>query len=508
MNHQIIILTPTIINIYGEIFSVIGTIISTEDSPNTNRFKFVVKKEVKKNSYVKINNIIGFVDELESSNPYYQSADSVAYYEKEQPLSKIYPTEQSEFLVASCQIFGELEGGRLQRISQPPKPGQNVELADPKSISKVLGLKENGLWLGDLEAHDMEIEIDSNKLLKKHLAILAISGAGKSYFVSVILEELMKKNLMLPIVLVDVHGEYVSLFEELPDGIQKKINIISDVKIGFKNVGPSTLVQWLPLSRTQTRDITTELYKIEKEVKGAYDIDDVIERVEKSDARTATKNSLTKWLSYLKHYGIFGKVDSITVDELVRPNQLSIINLKEIDNNTIKQIIVSHFANLMFNKRKNNKIPPFVLIVEEAHNFANQSSKDKNISKHVLETIAREGRKFEASLTVISQRPVQLDTTILSQCNTHAILRVTNPNDIKHIQESSEGFTNQIAKDLPGLCVGEVFLTGEAVNKPLLFKVRRRKLRTVKEDKTMDEMLKEWGDGVEKEKTNKIEAFI
>ena len=246
--------------------------------------------------------------------------------------------------------------------------------------------------------------------------------------------------------------------------------------------------------------------KIEKEVQGTYDIDLVIDKVKESNISTNTKNSLIKWLEYLKTFGMFGKVDSINIHELVKPGQLSIIDLREIDSLTIKQIIVSYYARRMFNKRKKDELPPFSLIIEEAHNFASQAKEDKNISKSILQTIAREGRKFGASLVVISQRPVQLDTTVLSQCNSHAILRVTNPNDIKHIQESSEGFTTQMAKDIPGLAVGEVFLTGEAVNKPVLFKVRKRIIDTSEKDKTLDDMLKEWmGKG---DKVDNVSTFI
>ena len=92
-----------------------------------------------------------------------------------------------------------------------------------------------------------------------------------------------------------------------------------------------------------------------------------------------------------------------------------------------------------------------------------------------IEELAREGRKFAACLVLISQKPVQLSTTALSQCNSNIILRVTNPYDLRHIEESCEGVTNEMMNMLPGLKVDEALITGEVVRYPLLVNVRERK---------------------------------
>jgi hypothetical protein len=68
-----------------------------------------------------------------------------------------------------------------------------------------------------------------------------------------------------------------------------------------------------------------------------------------------------------------------------------------------------------------------------------------------------------------------LDTTALSQCNTHIILRITNPYDLKHVEESSEGLDRRSADMINGLRVGEALISGEATHFPLFFKVRKRK---------------------------------
>ncbi len=484
--------------------TVVGTIISTDDGPNTINYDFIIKEIIQKNMFVKCNDVLAVVEEIISSNPYYAKAEAVAYYEKERTMSDIYPTARSNYTVARARILGKIDHDKILRVTYPVKPGDTVEIADNESIKMILGLDKQGLWIGNLENHNLKIKLNITKLFKKHLAILAMSGAGKSYSVSVLLEEMMKTNPMVPIVLIDVHGEYAPLFKNLPANINTKVKIIETIQIGFKNVNSSMLAQWINTSEAQEIEISKQINKVRHEFKGSYDINDVVKKILDTDGgKQATKEAAIRKLEYLDRLDLFDKMDSITLEQLIKPNQLSIINMRNIDSQKVKQMIVSYYAKRMFTERKRNKIPPFILLLEEAHNFANQSAQDKNLSKSILQTIAREGRKFGASLVMVSQRPVQLDTTVLSQCNTHAILRVTNPNDIKHIQESSEGFNSTMARELPGLTVGEMYLVGEAVNKPVLFKVRKRELQSSVRDKTLEEMVKEWN-----EKDEEIESYL
>jgi hypothetical protein len=163
------------------------------------------------------------------------------------------------------------------------------------------------------------------------------------------------------------------------------------------------------------------------------------------------------------------------VEELAVAGQLSVLDLSEFIHLRDRQIIVANIARKLFAARRKNKIPPFIFIVEEAHQFAPEGEeKSGAISKNIIETIAREGRKFNACLVLVSQRPIQLSTTALSQCNSHIILRVSNPYDLDHIGKSCEGVTKDVLEMMPGLKVGEAFVTGEVVNYPLLVKVRER----------------------------------
>ena len=157
------------------------------------------------------------------------------------------------------------------------------------------------------------------------------------------------------------------------------------------------------------------------------------------------------------------------------------LNLKQ------KQILCAYIARTAFDLRRNNKISPFFLIIEEAHQFCPENG--LAISKNIIETIAREGRKFFASLCLISQRPVNLSATVLSQCNSHLIMRVRNPYDLDYIGKLSEGIDKETQRFIPDLEVGEGILVGEAVNYPVLFRVRKRKLQTnVKNESLIEEL--------------------
>lgn len=124
-----------------------------------------------------------------------------------------------------------------------------------------------------------------------------------------------------------------------------------------------------------------------------------------------------------------------------------------------------------------NPVHNFIANGVVVHNCPSGESKSSAISRSIIETIAREGRKFYASLVLISQRPVRLSTTVLSQANTNVILRVTNPYDLEHIRQSSEAITSEVAGMISSLPVGEALVVGEAVNHPVFMKVRRRKTR-------------------------------
>ena len=108
---------------------------------------------------------------------------------------------------------------------------------------------------------------------------------------------------------------------------------------------------------------------------------------------------------------------------------------------------------------------PLLLVMEEAHRYL---SNDMNgVAKDMVRRIAKEGRKFGVGLMMISQRPSEIDDTILSQCGTFFALRINNASDRSKIKSAmSDGLSGMI-DFLPILRTGEAFITGEATKIPM-----------------------------------------
>ena len=114
---------------------------------------------------------------------------------------------------------------------------------------------------------------------------------------------------------------------------------------------------------------------------------------------------------------------------------------------------------------------PTLVIIEEAHIFASKNMTDK--SAYWLNKIAKEGRKFGVGMGIISQRPKELNSTILSQTNTKIILKIVEPNDQNYIQMSSENISSDLLKDLPRLSVGEAVIVGSSLQIPAMVKINK-----------------------------------
>jgi len=417
-------------------------------------------------------------------------------------------------------VFGE---GFSRRSTFPPSPGTKVRSASPENLKKFFRFdQKSGMHIGEVEFHDLPVKINLTRLLQKHLAVLAMSGAGKSYGVSVLFEELLnrkKEDGRIALVVLDPHGEYTSFAQPVKDGNAKdysnKTKVVKgqNIKIAVPNLSVGNFASMVPtMSSTQARDLGRVISKLRSDMSsgmGPFDMKTVKKAIFEDDKiKQNTQRALAGWLNELEDMNLFGKMDSPSVYDIVRPGMLTVIDLSDIVNMRKKQIIVTYFAQKLFNERRHKKIPPFMLVLEEAHQFVPENvSRVEAISKSVVKTIAREGRKFGASLCLISQRPVQLDTTVLSQCNTQIILRVTNPNDLKHIGESAEGIDSRSLDMITSLQVGEALMVGEAVSYPLFFRFRKRQSLESKHEVPLEEAAKMYEKFSEKE-TKETEEFL
>jgi len=388
------------------------------------------------------------------------------------------------------------KSGYLQAPRTPFDAGSRITFAHEDLIRHVLGLhhdKSNGAYLGLLKGHNLPVYLNIDALVQKHICILAKTGGGKSYVCGVLVEELFKKKI--PMVIIDTHGEYMSLTKPNSDRKDKK-NMekfgikprqYADQLVGFSPLGGRGNIKHLTLNgmNLEAREIIDLLHaklsgpqigvlyqsiKEMKEYKQRYTIRDIIEAVTRS--KSNARWNVIASLESLDSIGVFSEKGT-TTDELVRKGRCSIINMKGVPPD-IQDVVVARLTKELFDDRKAGKIPPFLLIVEEAHNYCPERGFGTAVSSHMLRTIASEGRKFGMGLCIVSQRPAKVDKNIISQCNTNIILKVTNPNDLKAIIQSVEGLTNQTYNEIQRLPIGVALISGASIQIPIMMEVRTR----------------------------------
>ncbi len=498
----------------------IGTVFNFQQLPNVSKFPFVINKRfdgflTQKGLFVytksKDGFLIGIIEEIILNNEYFTDALTInAYNNNDNPniLKGLFPSEEFEFSIGVVKCLGLIkfkddknqEIKSVMRMTYPAVPGKEVYVVGEELLNRFLGFNtESGLFFGNVKIINSKAKIDMNRLLNKHFAILSISGGGKSYFTSILIEELLerKRDCGTPaIILFDVHGEYLYL-KNIPELKEKvKIYDISYFQIAVPNMTAYSFYKYQEqISHVQVRELTKYIKKLRKiKIKmKQYNISDIIYQIENEpDGNKNTKQALIGWLSEIEHLNIFGGQENPALGRIINNQEITIFNFQQEINIRKKQIIVDYICNRLFNLRRNNNIPPFLLIVEEAHQFCPEAAHSKAISKPIIELIAREGRKFMACLCLISQRPKKLSTTALSQCNSKIVLNIKNPYDLKHLMDSSEAITKEYTTMISSLGVGEMLLMGNAVNYPVFISIRKRKFKSQMEEVSLAQICLNW----------------
>ena len=481
------------------ISDVLGTIVCYQDgTPNTEKFYFVVggldrqeeQKTVHVGQYVSIQTddglIVAHVEQVQKTNRYFAQIDAVHDFTRTgKPFDGIFPVDRWEYLLAEAKTLGLFREGRVQRLTYPPSPGAQVRKPDDKLLSDFLGFSDQGIHLGSLLFHDIPATFNLTKMFQKHVALLAMSGAGKSYTAAVMIEELLQrkpKEGRPAILILDVHGEYSGLEEARSSSranFGDKITVIRSplVELATPTLNSVDFARYSPdMSGIQIRELTRIIRTLRKARKGKpYNLEDVIVAVEKDPSgNVRTREALLGWLDNLHRLQLFGHTSTPDWVKVMVPGKAIILDMSDTISLRKKQIIAAEVLRQLFYLRRENQIPPTIVLVEEAHQFCPEARKGLAYSKGILETIAREGRKYNLALALISQRPVRLSTTVLSQCGTNIFLRITNPYDLEHLRSSSEQITKSTLSSISSLSVGEALVVGQGTRFPVFIKVRPR----------------------------------
>jgi len=455
--------------------------------------------------------IWGRIVELSRFNPFLPAEAGQELAEEEIRLKDTVLSLSRDHVEGKVLVLGMTPPGDLttmRPLNYPVSPGGTVVLPPAETVKTILTGKEevHRLRLGTLIGRpEVEVTIKTNALVARHMAILAMTGGGKTVATRRIIRELL--TVGYPLVILDPHGDYLGVYTKRDLFPGRKVRLF------FPSVGVNEhnrdLVGYLVARMTQgfTDPQKDEYHEAAEKVSLPSDRDMPIGRfidlvVQKLDEKksgggtvmrtlSAVKRGLRLVAEYmvameksnerlrgrasLKEFPFEPMPDPKTSPaEFVQPNQASILYLGGYDHLT-QSTIAAIVLKELFDHRAamSNMIPPFLSVIEEAHNFipSHGEGQSDTPSVEVIRKIITEGRKFGAGLLLVSQRPSRLDETALSQCNTFLIFRLVNPRDQSFVEKVMENLSKDDSRLLPGFGPGQGIISGQAVRFPLLVQV-------------------------------------
>lgn len=387
---------------------------------------------------------------------------------------------EDNYIRGKVKILGDINDNlRLPRT--PVLPGTEIKLADSEILKDIFKVN-NPLKLGCLvNQSDVDVNVDANPILSRHLAILAMTGAGKSNTVSVLIDQLL--GYSVPVFVFDMHGEYKDA--KFPNGdvnvISPKINpnymAFNEIR-RLVNIPSNGYIQErhfrkaFRLAKSMLRDgkaTTNNFLQI------MYDIlyDQSLE--EGSDRQIV--DVMNKIDDSMDRYSKLFDKNASNILSTIKAGYVNVLDLSQVDE-SVASVLVSHILRNSLQRSKDaahsdNKQElldnSVFFILEEAHILA--PNKRESDSKRWIQRVAREGRKFGLGLCLVSQSPKTVDHDALSQMNNMIILRLVEPEDQRHVQSASESLSQDLVNQLPSLNVGEAIVLGLMSKVPTLVKI-------------------------------------
>ena len=461
----------------------------------------------------------GRITSIDRFNPFFPHEAAQELAGESLALLDTVLSDSRDHLQATALILGstdasDFDASSLAPLTYPVSPAATVLHPPSDAVKSLLvggRVDQVGLAIGTLLSRaDVPVEISADRVVARHLAILAMTGGGKTVAARRILKELIA--LRYPILIFDPHGDYVGLWQAKQKGAAVLADC--DVRLFYPHIAMTednqsiveTLIAKMTVGLTepqkeyisnllQRRPVRTkgvpvleyirDLIKqtaqdFGKRPNGAGDstigaVRRSLSLVERRLAQMETTNERLR--DILKNRLTFEQLPDPEgrPEGIVRPGQVSILYLSGYDHLT-QSTIVSIVMEALFGHRASlsNRIAPFLSVIEEAHNFipSAREGADDTPSLTTLRKVITEGRKFGTGLMLITQRPSRVDETILAQCNSFLVLRLVNPKDQSYVRSVMENLSDTDAKMLPGFGPGQGLVSGQAVRFPLLVRIK------------------------------------
>ena len=400
-----------------------------------------------------------------------------------------------------------------------------------RSLSVGEGEHEKSLNIGKYAiSDDSEAYLDGNKFFQRHAVVVGSTGSGKSWTVAKILEK-SSQLISVNSVVFDIHGEYKPLnsldntrllrvagptdHEDKEEIIYLPYWLLSYEEIEAMMLDRSD--QNAPNQARALFDLIIKYKKQKLEEDGKqdvlnnftidspvpYSIDKVLNELDDKDSEMVEGSrgqkqgplhgKLTRFIQRLKskqsdkrlnflfnnnaslqqYDWLEGLVDKLM--EFGNEKGNKIIDFSEVPSD-ILPLITGLVTRLIFSVQQwtsPEKRHPIALFCDEAHLYipANTASSAEDKGLDNFRRVAKEGRKYGASIVVISQRPSDVDKTVLSQCGNFISMRLSNPDDQNVIRRLFPDSMGDFADLLPILDIGEGLIVGDACLLPSRIKI-------------------------------------
>ena len=421
--------------------------------------------------------------------------------------------------VARLDLIGEIQAAagvqQFQRgVTMYPNIGDGAVLLSERDLRLVYGAADaDRAHIGDLQQNSkIGVHVDIDHLVSRHFAVLGATGVGKSSGVAILLQKILDTRPNLRIFLVDPHNEYghcfadkaqvlnprnlrlpfwLFNFEETIDvffggrpGVDEEVEILSEVIPQAK----SAYLQYragAERSLTKRRDPRDTGFTADTPV--PYRIEDLVnlldERMGKLENRTSrviyhklisrieTVRNHPRYAFMFENANIGGDTMAEILCQLFRlppdGKPMTIMQLAGFPAEVVDSV-VSVLCRMAFDFGLwSDGVAPLLFVCEEAHRYA---PADKKIgfgpTKRALSRIAKEGRKYGVFLGLVTQRPAEIDPTIISQCSTLFVMRLANERDQGLIRSAVSDAAGNLLSFIPSLGTREVFAFGSGVALP------------------------------------------
>ncbi len=240
--------------------------------------------------------------------------------------------------------------------------------------------------------------------------------------------------------------------------------------------------------------IDDDLERYEPQSINAYNLDDLekalsfalisegLLRNDKAYGDAITLKVRLHSLAISEHARFFNYPTYITLDNYIaslvscadgRKAQIVNFNLEDIDDSLAKTIC-KIYSRMLFDFTKGSRLRatiPFHIFLEESHRYVQNDGDRDLIGYNIFERIAKEGRKYGLMLNLISQRPVEISETVISQCTNFFIFKMNHPRDIEYIKLMLPNISADIVEKQKSLQPGTCVAFGRAFKIPMIIKL-------------------------------------